>query len=249
MKGISTILVDDERVGRSRLRRLLEKEPDIEILSECGDGTAAFETMREHVPDLLFLDINMPGMDGFDVLEALGPERQPRAVIFVTAYDEHAVRAFEACALDYVLKPVSPDRLAKALTRVRERLRTATLPGENPAPVTATSLQAQRFIVRSGGRMNFVAPDEIDWAEAAGNYVILHVGIVNHMIRETMSGMETRLATGAFLRVSRSAIVNLRRVKELYTSPGGDQAAILADGQRINVTRCLREVAERLAAL
>jgi two-component system, LytTR family, response regulator len=126
MKGISTILVDDERVGRSRLRRLLEKEPDIEILSECGDGTAAFETMREHVPDLLFLDINMPGMDGFGVLEALGPERQPRAVIFVTAYDEHAVRAFEACALDYVLKPVSPDRLAKALTRVRERLRTAT---------------------------------------------------------------------------------------------------------------------------
>src|SRR4029434_9770568 len=111
MKGISTILVDDERVGRSRLRRLLEKEPDIEILSECGDGTAAFETMREHVPDLLFLDIKHPGMDGFDVLEALGPERQPRAVIFVTAHDEHAVRAFEACALDYVLKPISPHRL------------------------------------------------------------------------------------------------------------------------------------------
>jgi two-component system LytT family response regulator len=248
MKAILTMLVDDDRVGRSRLQRMLEKEPDIEILNECGDGAAALEAMCEHLPELLFLDINMPGMDGFDVLEALGPQRQPRAVVFVTAYDEHAVRAFEACALDYVLKPVTPERLAKVLTRARERLRTAVPPGEETLPVSGASLHSHRFTVRSAGRMNFVAPDEVDWAEAAGNYVILHAGTANYMIRETMSGLEARLPAGAFLRISRSAIVNLRRVKELCTSPDGDQIAILTDGQRIRVTRSLREVAARVAA-
>lgn len=249
MKAIRTILVDDDRVGRSRLRRMLQTEPDIEVLAECSDGTAASQAMRDQVPELLFLDINMPGMDGFEVLEALGPGHQPRAVVFVTAYDEHAVRAFEACALDYMLKPVSRERLTKALARARERLRTTTWAGEESLAAPGAFSHSHRFTVRSAGRMHFVAPDEIDWAEAAGNYVILHVGASNHMIRETMSGLEARLATADFLRVSRSAIVNLRRVKELSTSSDGDEAAILANGQRIRVTRSLREIAERLAAL
>lgn len=247
LKAIRTILVDDDRVGRSRLRRMLEKEGDIEVLAECGDGAAASEAMRDQVPELLFLDINMPRMDGFDLLEALGPDRQPQAVVFVTAYDEHAVRAFEACALDYMLKPVSQERLGKALARARERLRATSLPPPDKQPSAAAS--SHRFAVRSAGRMNFIAPDEIDWAEAAGNYVILHSGKANYIIRETMAGMEAKLANNVFLRVNRSAIVNLQRVKELYTSPDGDHAAILHDGQRIRVTRSLREVADRLTAL
>lgn len=251
MKTLRTILADDERVGRSRLRRMLEKEADIEVLAECGDGNAAVQAAREHAPDLLFLDINMPGLDGFGVLDALGPVGQPPAVIFVTAYDAHAVRAFEACALDYLLKPASHERLAKALARARERLAAIAALEQNgassPGPVSPSA--PHRFTVRSGGRMSFVAPEEIDWVEAAGNYAILHVGTQNHMIRETMSSMEEKLPAGVFLRVSRSAIANLRRVKELYAPPVGENSAILHDGQRVHITRPLREVAERLAAL
>ena len=192
----------------------------------------------------------MPGMDGFDVLDALGPQRQPAAIIFVTAYDEYAVRAFEACALDYLLKPVSPKRLAKALTRARERIRLAVPAKEDATmPAGAISPPSFRFTVRSGGRLSFVAPEEIDWVEAAGNYAILHVGTTNHMIRQTMGAMEAQLPEETFLRVSRSAIVNLRRVKELFTSSAGDHAAILASGERVHITRPLREVSERLVVL
>ncbi len=246
MLKISTILVDDERIGRSRLRRLLEKEPDLEIVAEYADGGAALEAMRETRPDLLFLDINMPVLDGFDVLEALGPEQQPPAVVFVTAYDEHAVRAFEACALDYVLKPASPERLAKTLERVRQRLSNRAA---EPSPSSAPPPPPPRFTVRSGSRMSFVAPEEIDWVEAAGNYAILHVGGHNHMVRETMAGLEEQLAPLEFLRVSRSGIVNLRRVKELHSPAGGEPAALLHDGQRVPITRPVREVAERLTKL
>ncbi len=254
MKAIRTILADDERVGRSRLRRMLEKEADIEIVAECDSGHAALEAVLAHAPELLFLDINMPGMDGFDVLDALGPERQPGAVIFVTAYDAHAVRAFDACALDYLLKPASPERLGKALGRARERIRnrvaypSATLPPAIAA-VEPANAPPQRFIVRGNGRLLFIAPEEIDWVEAAGNYTILHVGSFNHMIRETMSGMEAQLASDTFVRVSRSAIVNLRQVRELSVSAGNENAAILRNGHRIPFTRSLREVADRLRAL
>jgi two-component system LytT family response regulator len=176
------------------------------------------------------------------VLDALQPEEQPQ-VVFVTAYDEHAVRAFEACALDYLLKPTSPERLAKSVARARDRLAA----GHPPAPPPSEP-GAQRFVVRSGGHLSFVATEEIDWVEAAGNYAILHVGKMNHMIRETMSALEAKLPEH-FLRLNRSAIVNLRRVKELYSSPSGDHAAILHDGQRLAITRGIREVADRLASI
>ncbi len=247
---LRTVIVDDERIARSRLRRMLEKEDDVEIVAECPDGPSAVRAVEEHSPDVLLLDIHMSGMDGFDVLDALRPEQHP-VVIFITAYDEHAVRAFDACALDYLLKPTSPERLAKALRRARERLasRSAGSPLVlSPEPVVGTN-HPRRFTVRSGGRVSFVAHEEIDWIEAAGNYAILHVGNLNHMVRETMSRLEEQLSAEAFLRVSRSVIVNLRRVKELYTSPQGEHAAVLTNGQRVPVTKSLREIADRLAAL
>jgi two-component system, LytTR family, response regulator len=260
MKRIRTILVDDERVGRARLRRLLEKESDIEVVSECADGPSAVRAVQEHHPDLLFLDMRMPGMDGFDVLDALGPEQNRIAVIFVTAYDKHAVRAFEACALDYLLKPASPERLAKAVARARARIqseRDLTPAGSLQVALEASPTHARsaavtaphRFAVRSAGRISFVAPDEIDWIEAAGNYAILHTGAANHMIRETMSALEAQLPDTAFLRVSRSAIVNLQRVKELRATTGAEHEAILTTGARVPITRSWREVADRLSQL
>jgi len=255
MKRIRILLVDDETIGRSRLRRMLERDPELEVVAECADGAAAIEAVREHRPDLCFLDINMPGMDGFDVLDNLSSADQP-AVIFVTAYDEHAVRAFEAAALDYLLKPVAAERLKKTLDRARARLAVGTSPASDPSAAGApangsgeTPAAMARFVVRSGGRVSFVSVEEIDWIEAAGNYAIFHVGNKNHMVRETMSGLETRLPADRFMRVSRSTIVNLRRVKELCSLPVGNHAAVLLDAQRVPITRSLREVADRLSAL
>ena len=229
---------------------MLERDPELEVVGECADGAAAIEAVRAHRPDLCFLDINMPGMDGFDVLDNLSPEDQP-AVIFVTAYDEHAVRAFEAAALDYLLKPVSPERLKKTLDRARAQLAAGIAPASEAAPARGgeTAPSMARFVVRSGGRVSFVSVEEIDWIEAAGNYAIFHVGNKRHMVRETMSGLEMRLPADGFMRVSRSTIVNLRRVKELSSLPVGDHAAVLVDAQRVPITRSLREVADRLSAL
>jgi two-component system, LytTR family, response regulator len=248
MRKFRAILVDDERPGRSRLRRILEKENDVEIVAECANGTTAVEEIRRHAPDLLFLDIHMPGMDGFDVLDALGLADQPAVVIFVTAYDEHAVRAFEACALDYLLKPASPERVAKSLHRARERI-LASEQTQKAAFAPQPTGAFQRFMVRSGGRMSFVEPHEVEWVEAAGNYAILHVGSANHMVREKMSALEEQLGPKGFMRVSRSAIVNLRKVKELRASSDGEHAVLLENDVRVPVTRAWREVADRLRAI
>lgn len=237
------ILTDDERIARARLRRLLEMVPDVEILEECADGPATLEAVRKRAPDLLLLDIQMPGMDGFQVFEAL---ENPPLVVFVTAYDEYAIRAFEASALDYLLKPVSPERLAKALHRVRDRL------AMRPASLLPAADQTQqpprpaRFTIRENDRITIVPVEEIDWVEAAGNYAILHVGPKNHILRQTMSSLESQLPAESFFRVSRSTILNLRRVKELKSEEAEKIFAILGDGQRIPVTKGLREIQKRL---
>jgi two-component system LytT family response regulator len=245
---IRTILADGDPIGRSGLKRLLEKESDIEILAECVDGISATEAVRARAPDALFLEINLPKMDGLAVLDALGVEYQPAVVVFVTASDGYAVRAFDACALDYILKPVSPERLMRALGRIRERLLSIGNTGPISPPFSAASPESTRFLVRSRRGVAFVAPAEIDWVEAAGNYVILHAGSNNHMMRETMAGVEARLPAEIFLRVSRSAILNLHEVKELQSSVSGE-IAVLARGQRIRVTRHLNEMANRLSRL
>jgi two-component system LytT family response regulator len=244
---LRAIIVDDERMARSRLRRMLEKDPEVEIAAECADGEAAVNAVKTESPDLMLLDIQMPGMDGFGVLDALGPDRTPE-VVFVTAYDEHAIRAFEEHALDYLMKPVSPERFAKMLARVRERRSQSNRPQESLFELLAQRKAERntRLMVKSGERTTFIAPDEIDWVEAAGNYAILHLGKRTHILRETMNALESDLSTEVFCRVSRSAIINLRRVQELQSLSHGEHVAILADGQRVSISRSLREVEEKL---
>ena len=245
---LRAIIVDDERMARTRLRRMLEKDPDVEIAAECADGQAAVNAVREESPDLILLDIKMPGMDGFDVLEALGPDRTPE-VVFVTAYDDHAIKAFEEHALDYLMKPVSAERFTKMLARVRERRAQAQRGQESLLEMLAqrkAEARGARLIVRSGERTTFISPEEIDWIEAAGNYAILHLGNKTHILRETMSALESQLPDDMFCRVSRSAILNLRRVKELQSLSPGEHVAILANGERVGISRGLREVEERL---
>jgi len=242
---LRVLLIDDEPLGRDRLRGLLAAEPDIEIISECGDGPSTVLAVRKLKPDLLFLDIQMPGMDGFDVLQALGPKRLP-AVVFVTAYDEHALRAFDARALDYLLKPASRARLRQALERVRAQLGSARGGETENAMRDLLASRPRRIAVRTGERILYLPVEEVDWVEAAGNYVVLHAGTQNHIIRETLGALESELPPDGFLRLSRSAVVNLRRVKEIQTIAPGEHLAILHTGQRLPITRSLREVEERL---
>ncbi len=245
------IIVDDEPLARERLRRLLSGQPDVEVCALCGDGPSAVEAVRRHAPDLLLLDVQMPGMDGFETLQALGSACLP-AVVFVTGFDQHAVRAFEARALDYLLKPTSRERLAEALARVREKLAAQDASPRLPQALLdllaerTAAPRARRLAVRTGERTVFIAAADVDWVEAAGNYAILHVGKSTHIIRETMGSLEEQLPTKTFLRVSRSAILNLGRVRELQSIAPGEHVAILLDNQRVPMTRSLREIEERL---
>jgi len=242
---LRVLIVDDEPLGRDRLRDLLSAEPDIEVAGECGDGPAAVAAVRKLKPDVLFLDIQMPGMNGFDVLHALGTKKMP-AVIFVTAYDEHALQAFDARALDYLLKPASRARLRQALERVRAQIASPRGGESETALRDFLATRPRRIAVRTGERILYVSVEEIDWVEAAGNYVVLHTGSQNHIIRETLGALEDELPPESFLRLSRSSIVNLRRVREIQTVAPGEHVAILQTGQRLTITRSLREVEERI---
>lgn len=255
---IRAIIADDEPLARSRLRSLLAREADVELVAECADGDAAVAAVREHRPDVLFLDVQMPGRDGFGVLAALAGEPLPQ-VVFVTAYDQHALRAFEARALDYLLKPFKQARFEETVRRVRERL--APRPGAGPGPQADGDLSRQlrellaevrpapptltRLAVKTNERVLFVRVPDIDYLESAGNYVVLHCGKENHVIRETMAALESQLPAG-FLRISRSVIVNLDRIKELQAMAAGEHVVILRDGRQLGMTRGLREVEEKL---
>lgn len=248
------VIVDDEFLARERLRQLLSGEADVQIVAECADGHAAVDAVRQHVPDLLLLDVQMPGMDGFETLRALDPAHLP-AVVFVTGFDQHAVRAFETRAIDYLLKPTTRARLVESLARVREKLASKGATTVLPQVLldllaerekTTASARVRRLAVRAGERVVFVATEDVDWVEAAGNYAILHVGSATHIVRETMSSLEEQLLGEGFLRVSRSAILNLRRIKELQSVAPGEHVAILSGGQRVAMTRSIREVEERL---
>ena len=242
---IRALIIDDEPFAREGLRLHLEQHPDIEVIGEAGDGQRAAEAIRMMDPDVVFLDIEMPEMDGFDVIDAVGVEAMP-PVIFVTAYDEFALRAFEAHALDYVLKPVEPERFARALDRTRKHLRgTAGVALDRRLAglmeeVHERKKHMERVVVQRGERLHILRVSDVDWFEAAGNYVKLHVGSETFLLRATLSGFEERLDPEAFMRVHRSIIVQKARIRELEPLLQGDYVLILADGTRLTTGRSYR---------
>ncbi len=246
MKKIRTVVADDEPLARERIVTLLQGEPDIEVVAECPDGNRTIAAIHHLSPDLLFLDVQMPGASGFDVVQAVKPERMP-IVVFVTAYDKYALRAFDVHALDYLLKPFDRDRFHKALERAREqveRQQTGDLGRRLLALVQDLKPGEQRLdrlVVKSGGRVFFLRTDEIDWIEAAGNYVRLHLGADSHLFRETMNALEARLDPQRFFRIHRSRIVNIERIQELQPWFNGEYAVVLRDGTKLTLSRGYRE--------
>ena len=242
MKKIRTLIVDDEPLARERLAALLRPREDIEVVGECRDGEDAVLAIHDLAPDLVFLDIQMPGMSGFDVIDAIGTDRMP-LIVFVTAYDQHALRAFEVRALDYLLKPFDRERFTDALQRARaqlERDESGDIGRRLLAMVKdmrRDQPRSDRLVVKSGGRLFFLRTDEIDWVEASGNYVRLHVGGASHLLRETMKGIEGKLDGDRFIRIHRSTIVNTDRIKELHPLFHGEYAVILRDGTRLTASR------------
>jgi two-component system, LytTR family, response regulator len=245
-KMIRTLVVDDEPMGRERVLSLLQQEDDVEVIGECSDGTQAISAIQQHSPDLVFLDVQMPGANGFGVIDAIGPEKMP-TVIFVTAYDEYALRAFEVHALDYLLKPFNRERFQETLKHARaslERRRAGDLGRRLLALVNDIKPEPsrlERLVVKSGGRVYFLRTEEIDWIEAAGNYVRLHLGDDSHLFRETMNRMETRLDARRFVRIHRSRIVNTERIKELQPWFNGEYVVILRNGTRLTLSRGYRD--------
>lgn len=249
---IRVLIVDDEPIARRGLRHQLRSEAGIEVVGECGDGAAAIDAITGLAPDLIFLDIQMPEVGGFDVVEAIGVARMP-AVVFVTAYDEHALRAFDVHAVDYVLKPIDGNRFRIAVERARRRLALATAQVDRSRIAAALEElgrpvhdYAKRLAIKGDGRVILVDVDDVDRFEAAGNYVEVHSGARHHLLRETMTSLEARLDPARFVRVSRSSIVNAARVRELQPMFSGDFAVVLRDGTKVAGSRRYRAALDML---
>lgn len=247
MKTIRTLVVDDEPLARERIRALLAEQPGIEVVGEARDGEEAVRAILTHEPDLVFLDIQMPKLDGFEVIRAVGADQMP-LVVFVTAYDQHALKAFDVRALDYLLKPFDRDRFGQAIGRVRQAIARS-----DPDEIGRRLLElvrelkpgapprSERLVIKSSGRLFFLRTDEIDWIEAAGNYVKLHVASDEHLLRETMNGIEQKLDPERFFRIHRSRIVNMERIKELQPWFNGEYVVILRNGTKLTLSRGYRE--------
>jgi two-component system, LytTR family, response regulator len=241
---IRVLIVDDEPLAREGLRTLLRREPDIEVVGMCETGLEAITRIGELDPDLVLLDVQMPEFDGFEVIEHLGAEHMP-PVVFITAYEQHAIRAFEVHALDYVLKPFREERLLAAIRHARRRIR-----GQRPDPL-AGAAEAFRasgaappvtwLSVSRNGVHHLVKADTVDYFTADGNYVRVHVGTSQYLVRSTLTALAARLDRAQFARIHRSTIVNLQRVREIQPWFGGDCIALLHDGQKLKVSRTLRE--------
>lgn len=246
MERIRALIVDDEPLAREGLRRLLDEDQEIECVAECGDGPAAVQAVREKLPDLLFLDVQMPEMDGFEVLRSLDEAILPM-VIFVTAFEEHAIHAFEVHALDYLLKPLDTQRFREAVARAKAELQhrgrkavissiLGMLGALRPAhPGT------DRIMLKSSGRITFLRVEEIEWVEAQGDYVCLHTPGKKHLLREKIGVLEEQLSPDQFMRIHRSTIVNVNRIKEMQPLYHGDYAVLLQDGTRLTLSRSFRD--------
>lgn len=248
---IRTLIVDDEPPARNRLRRLLTPEPDLEIVGEAGNGDDAIQLIGELRPALLFLDVQMPAPDGLAVLRAVRDEWLP-CTIFTTAHAEHAVAAFELHALDYLLKPYTPERLASAVVRARQHLGAAGGAGSDArvnallTELTPAAAPAERLLVKNNSRYLVVRTADIQWVEAAANYVVLHTAAGNHVLRRSITALEAELDPRHFFRISRFALVRLDLIREVEAAAAGEHLVVLQTGARLTLTRGLRELQEKL---
>jgi two-component system LytT family response regulator len=243
---IRTLIVDDESLARERIRDMLASDPQIEVVADCANGRDAIKAIQLLSPDLVFLDVEMPGIDGFGVLEGIKSGRIP-TIIFVTAYDRYAVRAFEVFALDYLLKPFDQERFDKALSRAKAQLSIEQNDALNQRILSALEaiktrpVHLERLVIKMNGHVFFIKAEEIDWLEAEGNYVRLHAGKESYLLRDTISALESQLDPKRFIRVHRSAIVNIDRITELQPWFHGEYRIILREGVQLTLSRTYRE--------
>lgn len=237
------IIVDDEVHARRKMQALLSAFDDVDVVAECAGGAEAVAAVEEHAPDVVFLDVQMPGMSGLEVVRAVGPGRMP-LVVFATAYDRFAIEAFEAHAVDYLLKPIDPDRLGRTIEHLRDRLRQSRPDRAGLGDVLArldTPAWPRKLAVKSGGSIHVVDVDRIDWIEADGNYVSIHAAGETYLHRETLHGIEARLDPERFARIHRSYIVAVDRVRRLEPDRHGDYAVVMKDGETLTLTRTYRD--------
>jgi two-component system LytT family response regulator len=258
---LTALVVDDEALARASLRRLLAQDPEVELIGECRDGAEAAAWIEARTPDILFLDVQMPEVDGFEVLRRIGPATVP-AVVFVTAYDDYALRAFEAEALDYLLKPFDDARFHRSLSRAKSRVRERRInrltsrliaafgdPAARDTPATPSAAYAERLALKHDGRISFLPVVEVDWIEAADYCVRVHAGGRFHLLRESMRELEARLDPRRFFRVHRSAIVNVSRIRERQPYFHGEFVLVMQDGARLKLSRGRREQLSTLLGL
>lgn len=262
---IRVLIVDDEPLARDALHVLLGADPDISIIGECSNGKEAVKSIREQSPDLVFLDVQMPDLDGFKVIEQIGSEQMP-VTVFVTAFEQHALRAFAAHALDYILKPFDHEGFDKALRRAKSHVLRQKFydqshqllallgdlhgaqkaKGEEEKAEPPGTKFLERLVIKSGGRIFFLKVDEIDWIEADGDYMRLHVGDKSHLLRETMNALDAKLDPEKFLRIHRSTIVNVERIKDIQPLFKGEHLLTLNDGRRLKMSRGYRDKLQAL---
>lgn len=251
---IQALIVDDELLARNKIARFLKDRPDIEIVEECSNGLEAVQSILKNQPDLVFLDIQMPELDGFGVIQTVGVKQMPM-VIFVTAFDQYAIQAFENQAIDYLLKPFNAQRFTAAVERAAQMIR---LHPKNEIDKRLEDLlekfqdrihYIERIVIKATSRIYFLRIEDIEWIEAAGNYVDIHIGNETHLLRETMNNLEAKLDPSKFLRIHRSTIVNIDRIKEMQPDVGSDYIVVMKTGKQLIMSRRNREKLNKIMGL
>ncbi len=254
VKALTAIIVDDESLSREKIHNLLDSDEEIEVVGECSNGIQALEQIHTKQPDIVFLDIQMPDLDGFGVVENIKGSRIPH-IIFITAFDDYAIRAFEVNAIDYLLKPFDKVRFTEALERAKRINHSEKIEEINAQlqdlleALKSQSPHLKRLVIKTSGRIYFIKTEQIDWIESAGNYAVVHCGKEKHLYRETLKSLSEQLDPGQFIRVHRSKIVNMDCVQEIQPWAHGDQLLILADGTELVMSRHYKENLEKLSTV